>query len=262
MLKDLKAFLWLLKLGAVVNLYFLGRTFAPDLAGAEASVLIPARILFAVSAFRCLFPVRYTDNIVFHNSILSSIFLTRALATFSEISLISLHAIVIRTLNSAQAGWVDVLAWLMVVQVVVSQVFVWGAILAQRLEFYFYEELGWAFIFAANTAASVFLYTRAGGFEGREVLLQLNLLFGVVYLPWQFFHLKSIRENARKKAGQSEPPAKVSWGTLKKGLRQSIAVKNPTSAAAAWGGLIGVSWMAAYWATLIPAWVYWIVLKI
>ncbi|MBC8333680.1 MAG: hypothetical protein ISR59_07455 [Anaerolineales bacterium] len=64
--KDLKNYLWLLKLGALVNLYFLGRTFVPPLASVDAHVLIPAQIFFAVSAFRCLFPVRYKDNIVFH----------------------------------------------------------------------------------------------------------------------------------------------------------------------------------------------------
>ena len=45
----------------------------------------------------------------------------------------------------------------MVVQVVISQGFVWGAILTERLALYFYEELGWAIIFAANTIASAYL---------------------------------------------------------------------------------------------------------
>ena len=39
-------------------------------------------------------------------------------------------------------------------QVVISQAFVWSAILTKRLHLYFYEELGWLVIFAANTAAS------------------------------------------------------------------------------------------------------------
>ena len=122
MFKDLKLFLWLLKLGALVNIYFLWHTFIPPFVSLDPHVLIPARILFAVSAFRCLFPVRYKDNIVFHNSPLSSIFLTRLLATFSEVALIYQLAYVIRLLNVARVGWVDVLSWLMVVQVVVSQV--------------------------------------------------------------------------------------------------------------------------------------------
>ena len=80
MTKDLKIFLWVLKLGALVNIYFLGRTFVQPLASMDVHVVIPAQILFAVSAFRCIFPVRYKDNIVFHDFPLSSIFLTRLFA--------------------------------------------------------------------------------------------------------------------------------------------------------------------------------------
>ena len=50
--------------------------------------LIPAQILFFVSAYRCLFPVGYVKNIVLHDTIFSSIFLTRLLATFVEITYI------------------------------------------------------------------------------------------------------------------------------------------------------------------------------
>jgi hypothetical protein len=35
----------------------------------------------------------------------------------------------------------------------------------------------------ANTIASAYLYLTVGALGGREVLLQLNLLFGLVYLP-------------------------------------------------------------------------------
>jgi hypothetical protein len=157
MFKNLKPFLWLLMLGALVNLFFLGRTLTPPFASVDPRALIPAQILFAVSAYRCLFPVRYKDNIVFRNSPLSSIFITRLLATFSEIALIYQHAYVLRTLNITQVGWVNVLSWVMVAQVVVSQVFVWGAILTSRHRLFFYEELGWAFIYALNTLASVYL---------------------------------------------------------------------------------------------------------
>ena len=59
MIKDLKVFLWFLKLGALVNFYFLWRTFSSSLAFTDAHVLAPAQILFTASAFRCLFPVRY-----------------------------------------------------------------------------------------------------------------------------------------------------------------------------------------------------------
>ena len=79
-------------------------------------------------------------------------------------------------------------------------------VLTKRLKLYFYEELGWLIIFLANTAASAFLYARADTPAGRLILLQLNLLFGAGYLPWQVFHLRSLRGEAR--AGPGTP---VRW---------------------------------------------------
>ncbi len=155
-------FLWLLKLGALANIYFLVNT--RGLAGAltHAPLILPAQILFAVSAYRCLFPVRYEDNVVFHNSALSSVFVTRLLATVSEVAYVYLFSHVLRQLNVDRVGWVTGLSWLMVLQVVISQVLVWMAILTEQFEFYYYEELGWALIFAANTTASAYLYLTVG----------------------------------------------------------------------------------------------------
>jgi hypothetical protein len=259
MIKDLKIFLWILKLGALVNLYFLGQTLVPPLGSADAHVVIPAQILFAVSTYRCLFPVRYKDNIVFHDSPLSSVFLTRSLATFSEVALIYQLAYVLRLLNVPHAGWVDALSWWMVVQVVISQIFVWGAILTERLKLYYYEELGWFFIYAANTIASAYLSIQVDNFGGRELLLQLNLVFGAVYLPWQLIHLRALRLNAQRQKSEEGLRTNVTQRTLVRGLYQSIRVKNQTSDSQAWGGLIGVIWMTSYWASLIPMWVYQIV---
>jgi hypothetical protein len=258
MIKGFKKFLWLLKLGALVNLYFFGRTLVPPLVFADAHVVIPAQILFAVSAFRCLFPVRYKDNIVFHDSPFSSIFLTRLLATFSEMALIYQLAYVIRLLNVAHIGWVNVLSWWMVVQVVTSQIFVWGAILTGNLKLYFYEELGWAFIYTVNTIASAYLYISGG----RELLIYLNLLFGAVYLPWQFIHLRTLRQSANRQESEEGLRTSVTKNVLLNGLWQSICVKNQTSEPQAWGGLIGVIWMASYWATLIPMWAYQIIREV
>lgn len=255
MFKEFKNFLWLLKLGAVVNLYFLGRTVFSPLDFADAHVVIPAQILFAVSAYRCLFPVRYKDNVVFHDSVFSSIFVTRMLATFSEVALITQLSYLLRVLNLNDVVWVDVFSWWMVVQVVISQFFVWGTILTGRLKLFFYEELGWGFIYALNTIASAYLYATVDSFGGRELLL-LNLIFGAVYLPWQFFHLRALWLDARKQGGDQGPQAKVTGQMLLEGLTRSIRVKNPTSEAKAWGGVMGVIWMAAYWAVLIPVWVY------
>jgi hypothetical protein len=74
-----------------------------------------------VSAYRCLFPVRYEHNVVFHNSIFSSIFVTRLFATFSEIAYIFLASHVLRLLNIDHVEWVIALSWLMVAQVGVKK---------------------------------------------------------------------------------------------------------------------------------------------
>jgi hypothetical protein len=45
----------------------------------------------------------------------------------------------------------------------------------------------------------------------------------------------------------------VSWAV---GLRDAIHQRNRKTDAASWGGLIGLTWMVAYWASLIPIWTY------
>jgi hypothetical protein len=255
MSRDFSAFLWALKLGAVINLYLLASTFAPPLSAAAPGLLIPARILLVVSAFRCVFPVQYKGNIVFHDTLLSSIFLTRFLATFSEIAYIFQLAYVLRLLNVEHVGWIDVLSWLMVVQVVVSQTCVWTAIITGNFIFYFWEELGWEFIFAANTIVSAYLRWTLPNVGPAAILLDISLLFGLFYLPWQVIHLKVELTDARKtppvdRAGRSL----VAY--LRDGLVRSIRERHPTNETAAWSGLVGLTWMTGYWATVIPLWVH------
>ena len=247
---DFTTLLWLLKLGALVNVCFIASVVA--IATPDPHVVVPGLILLAVSAFRCLFPNRYLDNVVFHDTPLSSIFLTRVLATFSEVAYIYQFSHVIRVLNVEQIGWVNGLSWVMVVQVVISQGFVWSAILTKRLGLYFYEELGWLIIFVANTTASAFLYAAIDTPDDARILLQLNLLFGAVYLPWQVFHLRSLRAEARAGPGTGSGTP-ISW---REGLGDSVRQRNRRTDAKAWGGLIGLTWMVAYWASLIPMWVH------
>ncbi|NNL67583.1 MAG: hypothetical protein HKP30_15140 [Myxococcales bacterium] len=255
--RDLTGFLWLLKLGALANLYFLADTFALA-GGADPHIVVPAQILFAVSAHRCLFPNRYEDDVVLHDSFLSSTFVTRVLATFVEIAWIHQLAHVLRVLDAGQTGWVTAFSWWMVVQVVVSQGFVWGAILTGRLSLYFFEEAGWAVIFVLNTVASAYLYGMYGTLDAAgdaRLLLQLNLLFGAVYLPWQVVHLRALRADALA----SVSPAARDGGTIRDRLRRSLHDRKRATDAASWGGWIGLVWMAAYWAVLIPPWVHQIV---
>ena len=146
----------------------------------------------------------------------------------------------------------------MIVQVIVSQCFVWCAIFIGRQKLYFYEELGWGVIFTINTIASIILYWTLEIRDGRELLLQLNLLFGAVYLPWQFIHLKALRLNAKHQE-INEDYRGIPRSLLIKGLFNSIPMKNRTTNPKAWGGVIGMVWMIAYWFALIPVWIYLIV---
>jgi len=249
---DFTVFLWLLKLGAVANLYFLQKTASALAGGVDEWLAVPAQIFFAVSAYRCLFPVRYETSAVFHQSIFSSIFTTRLLATASEIVYIYAFSRVLRLLNVGGVAWVSTLSWSMVVFATTSQVCVWTAILTGKFRYYFYEELGWLLIFIANTAASAYLYATTDVHGGREVLLQLSLVFGLAYLPWQYVHLSVLRANG-------EAGAVPVAGGLAHGLKRAIELKNRRTDAVSWGGIVGLIWMAVYW-TLIPIWLFYIVI--
>src|SRR5262245_54009375 len=244
--QDFTIFLWVLKLGALLNLYFLAKTLAPPESRVDLGLLVPAQILFAVSGFRCLFPNQYKRNIVLHDTPLSSIFLTRLLATFAEVGFVYMLSRVLRLLNVDRAGWVDSLSWLMVLQVVISQGFVWGAILTGRLALYFWEELGWAFLVAANTIASAGLGSTGGG---ARVLILINLAFGPVYLLWQVANLRLQIADARRAGESLAPLLRTSWKQLGEGLRRSLRERNRTTAGRAWGGAVGLSWMTGYFAT-------------
>ena len=250
MVRDLTAFLWLLKLGALPNLYFLARTVGLD---AEMSVVVPALIFFAVSAYRCLWPVRYEHYIVLHTSIVSSVFATRALATLAEVAYAWLLARVLLQLNVAHVGWVNGVAWLMVLQIVVCQAFVWLAILGERFQLYFYEELGWIFMYVENTLVSAYLLLTADLPAGGTLLLQWNVVFGVPYVPFQVANLRAVWVQARKQGAAAAP-----W-TLERlatGARRAIQVKNRRTDGESWGGIVGVMWMTGYWAVVLPLWVY------
>ncbi|HZR35343.1 MAG TPA: hypothetical protein VFA75_08190 [Nevskia sp.] len=249
---DCTAFLWLLKLGTVANLWFLLETASALGQGLDPWLGVPAQIFFAVSAYRCLFPVRYETSAVFHRSVFSSIFATRVFATVSEVVYIYAFSRVLRLLNAGDVAWVNTLSWSMVLFATTSQVFVWTAVLTGQFRYYFYEELGWLLIFIVNTAISAYLYLTLHAHGGRELLLQLSLVFGAAYLPWQYLHLGVLRANGEARA---VPVA----GGLAHGLRRAIQLKNHRTDAESWGGIVGMVWMAGYWATLIPAWLFYMV---
>jgi hypothetical protein len=202
--KTFTIFLWLLKLGVLVNLYFLANTLVPPGNTADPRLLVPAQILFAVSGFRCLFPNQYKGNVVFHDTPLSSIFLTRLLATFAEVA--------------------------------------------------FWEELGWAIVVVANAVASAGLYSTRDARGDAATLIHINLVFGLVYLSWQVANLRLQIVDAKRGGETLRPATRVSWKLLGAGMRRSIRERKRTTEATAWGGLVGLLWMTAYFATLLPMW--------
>jgi len=251
---DYTPYLWLFKLGALVNLYFLVQISAVN---AVASVVVPAQVFFAVAAYRCLFPVRYENEVVFHDSVFSSIFATRLLATLAEVGYIYLFAHVLSVVGEHDP-LVDGLACFMVLQVVVSQVCVWLAILLERFRLYFYEELGWLLIFVANTVASAYLYLTADVPVPESRLLQLSLVFAAGYLPFQLINLIGLRAQAKRQE-ESRPAPPWTLEQLRSGLLRSIRRRNRRTDGESWGGVVGLVWMVGYLATLLPAWVFYIV---
>jgi hypothetical protein len=87
----------------------------------------------------------------------------------------------------------------------------------------------------------------------------VNLLFGLVYLSWQVANLRLQIADARRAGESLRPATRVSWKLLGEGLRRSIRERNRTTDATAWGGLVGLTWMAGYFATLLPIWAHQIV---
>jgi len=55
--------------------------------------------------------VNYQGNVIFHDSPLSSIYLTRLLASLAEVALIYQLATLLRLLNAGRLSWVDGLSW-------------------------------------------------------------------------------------------------------------------------------------------------------
>lgn len=240
----------LLILGTLSNLYLLQLSRGIQLRDKGQLPLWTAQLFIAVSAFRCAFPNRYRGSVVLRDSWLSSIFLTRALATVSEVSWISQLAFVASDLNSKlaareQAAWIDGAAVLMVLLVVMSQATVWFAVLLDQPNVMFYEEAYWAGIFVLNTLANGHVYRHQP-----QTLAWISLCFGAVYLPWQLgLHLPAMRTASAGKTGiLSAVPFEFAAG-----LRRALTLRRPSTAAAAWGGTVGALWMICYW-VVMPFW--------
>ena len=257
-------FFWLLKLGMPINLYFFWKTLYHPLELVDPNLLVPAQILFIVSAYRCCYPVNYITHAVVHDSVFSSIFITRFLATFVEIAYIYQFSYLIRLINNDMFFIIDLASWIMVFQVTLSQCFVWLAILTKKQKLYYYEEFGWAIIFLINTFCSLYLYLNieSDTINHYYSLIYINLIFGAIYLPWQLLHLRSIKLRIDDKNVNNIINLKIKWSSIKQGFNDSINFKKVSYNLNDWGGIIGLTWMVCYWATLIPSWLYYIIISV
>lgn len=256
---NLAPFLHALKFGVISNLAF--AVHALDLPTVERDIqlVFPAVILFVVSAWRCAFPNRYEGNVVLHDTVLSSAFVTRVLATFSEVAYVAFFALALTRLDPVGRPGIQAIAISMVVAATISQGFVWTAILTGRYRLYVYEEIGWFLLFASHTAGAAWLFVVGPATDGTRLLLLLALIFGGVYLPWQGFHLRFLLTEAR--AQEAGPPPVMARTPVASRVHAALFSRRRETSSEAWGGLIGVTWMAAYWVLVIPVWMH-VVLRI
>eukprot|EP01084_Bolivina_argentea_P037992 70241_1 len=243
-----------LKLGSIHNGYLLFKTFAIYNMD-YVHIIIPAQILLAVSIYRCIFPIRYKNYIVLHDSPISSIFWTRVLATFSEIAWIYQLSAVLRDLNHNNIAYIDLLSWLMVLFVCMSQCFVWLSILTRRYGFMFWEELGWGFIFIINTQINIYYWFSNHNFGKKNECIIVSSIFGLAYIPWQFFfHIPIFYKdmlNERKIVSLK----KGNNTNIKLNFYNALFFRNHSVKSKDWGGMVGIVWMVGYWVG-IPYWMF------
>jgi hypothetical protein len=46
---------------------------------------------------------------------------------------------------------------------------------------------------------------------------------------------------------------------IKRNAVRALQTRQPSTLSGDWGGAIGLTWMTAYWASLIPLWIYHVV---
>ena len=251
---DLRSFLYALKIGTITNLFFVVHALTLPAEQRDPHLVVPGAILFSVSAWRCFFPNRYEGNRVLHDTVLSSAFLTRVLATFSEVAYVYFLAYALTRLDPVGRPGIQAIAIGMVLAATVSQGFVWTAILTGRYRLYVYEEVGWGLLFLGNTVGATWLLAAGTSNDDSRLLLIMALVFGAGYLPWQAFHLRFLAKNADTQ--EAGPTPEVAAASMADRVRAALFVRERTTSGESWGGIIGATWMAAYWVLIIPVWMH------
>lgn len=235
---------FVLKAGTVLNLFLLWKSFSSE---AVVNVRLPAQIFFGVSAYRCMFPNRYSNSAVLHDTIFSSSLITRILATFTEISWIYQLSYIAQTIEvpADSAAVADLLAQLMLVQCAISQLYVWVTVISGVGHWMFWEELGWAVIFILNTTIN--WWGRADPhYQGHA---RISIVYACLFLPYHLgLHLPSLYKSRAKELATGVTTT-LSW----EGIRRAATVRKPTRNLEDFGGFVGAIWMVGYWAVL-PLW--------
>lgn len=233
-----------LKAGGVLNLVLLWNSLTSEVV---SNIRVPAQIFFCVSAYRCVFPNRYKNGAVLHDTILSSSLITRLIATVTEISWIYQLSYIARDLE-VPAGvqpMAKLLGWLMLAQCAVSQVLVWLTVISGVGHWMFWEEVGWAVIFILNTIVS--WWGRADPRYAGHV--HISLVYACLFLPYHFgLHLPALYRSRAEELNTGVRTV-LSW----KGLHRAATVRMPTRNLADFGGFVGAVWMVGYW-VLLPLW--------
>ncbi|XP_063693635.1 uncharacterized protein LOC134825387 [Bolinopsis microptera] len=230
-------------LGVLPNLYLLWTLLHLP----ATTITTCATIFIGINTFRCVFPNRYNNNIVLRDTVLSSIFITRLLATFSEVSWLIMLSEVAKDLDTltVQSPTISLLADTLPPICILAQCFVWSSIILHTDSLMFWEEFFWFLLFIINTGINlVFLHH-----GHHSILITLSLLHGALYLPWQILNLKFI-------LSLDDPPfcfSDVTVTRVVQGLKRAVWYRKQSVVREDWGGWIGESWMFCYW-VVMPVW--------
>lgn len=83
-------------------------------------------------------------------------------------------------------AWIDVSAWIMVIQCAFAQVCCWASMAFETEFLMYFEELNWTIMFVQNTVISLMFFFTGGALadDPRFVLVYMNLVFGAGYIPF------------------------------------------------------------------------------
>ena len=93
-------------------------------------------------------------------------------------------------------------------------------------------------------------------------LIIINIVFGILYLPWQVLHLKSITQRINSNSEIKAQEFKINSSKVMHEFKNSISDRKVSFDSKDWGGTVGMMWMYGYWILFIPTWMFYIILTI